>query len=52
MIWEKDDSKEHINKALKKVESKQLKNLNVWLEEHPNYMNNSCRTRRICEVNE
>jgi hypothetical protein len=39
--WEKDDNKEHINKALKKVESKQLKNLNVWLEEHPNYMNNS-----------
>ena len=38
--WEKDDNKEHINKALKKVESKQLKNLNVWLEEHPNYMNN------------
>ena len=38
--WEKDDSKEHINKALKKVESKQLKNLNLWLEEHPNYMNN------------
>ena len=25
-IWEKDDNKEHINKALKKVESKQLKN--------------------------
>ena len=40
-IWEKDDNKEHINKALKKVESKQLKNLNVWLQEHPNYMNNS-----------
>jgi hypothetical protein len=38
--WEKDDNKEHINKALKKVESKQLKNLNVWLETHPNYMNN------------
>ena len=38
--WEKDDSKEHINKALKKVESKQLKNLNVWLDKHPNYMNN------------
>ncbi len=29
--WEKDDSKTHINKALKKVESKQLKNLNVWV---------------------
>jgi hypothetical protein len=39
--WEKDDGKIHINKALKKIESKQLKNLNVWLDEHPNYMNNS-----------
>ena len=39
-IWEKDDNKEYINKALKSVESKQLKNLNVWLEKHPNYMNN------------
>jgi len=37
--WEKDDNKTYINKALKKVESKQLKNLNVWLEQHPNYMN-------------
>ena len=40
-IWEKDENKEYINKALKSIESKQLKNLNVWLEEHPNYMNNS-----------
>ena len=39
--WEKDDNKEHINKALKKIESKQLKNLNIWLNEHPDYMNNS-----------
>jgi hypothetical protein len=38
-IWEKDENKEHINKALKSIESKQLKNLNVWLETHPNYMN-------------
>jgi len=31
--WEKDDNKEYINKALKKVESKQLKKLRiVWLE--------------------
>jgi hypothetical protein len=40
-IWEKDENKEYIYKALKSVESKQLKNLNVWLETHPNYMNNS-----------
>ena len=38
--WEKDENKEYIYKALKSVESKQLKNLNVWLQEHPNYMNN------------
>ena len=49
-IWEKDDSKEHINKALKKVESKQLKNLNVWLEKHPNYMNNSLEQEEFAKL--
>ncbi len=39
--WEKDENKQHINKALKDVERKQMQNINVWLEEHPNYMNNS-----------
>ena len=48
--WEKDDSKEHINKALKKVESKQLKNLNVWLEEHPNYMNNPIEQEEFAKL--
>jgi hypothetical protein len=48
--WEKDDSKEHINKALKKVESKQLKNLNVWLEEHPNYMNNPVEQEEFAKL--
>ena len=48
--WEKDDNKEHINKALKKVESKQLKNLNVWLEEHPNYMNNSLEQEEFAQL--
>ena len=49
-IWEKDDSKTHINKALKKVESKQLKNLNVWLEEHPNYMNNPVEQEEFAQL--
>jgi len=49
-IWEKDDSKEHINKALKKVESKQLKNLNVWLETHPNYMNNPLEQEEFAKL--
>jgi len=48
--WEKDDNKEHINKALKKVESKQLKNLNVWLEEHPNYMNNPIEQEEFAKL--
>ena len=48
--WEKDYSKEHINKALKKVESKQLKNLNVWLEEHPNYMNNPIEQEEFAQL--
>ena len=48
--WEKDDNKEHINKALKKVESKQLKNLNVWLEEHPNYMNNHVEQEEFAKL--
>jgi len=49
-IWEKDENKEHINKALKKVESKQLKNLNVWLQEHPNYMNNSLEQEEFAKL--
>ena len=48
--WEKDDSKIHINKALKKVESKQLKNLNVWLQEHPNYMNNPLEQEEFAKL--
>ena len=48
--WEKDDNKEYINKALKSVESKQLKNLNVWLEKHPNYMNNPSEQEEFAKL--
>ena len=37
--WEKDDNREYIGKALKKVESKQIKNIKIWLDKHPDYMN-------------
>jgi len=37
--WERDDNREYISKALKKVESKQLKNIKLWLDKHPDYMN-------------
>ena len=48
--WEKDGNKEYIYKALKSVESKQLKNLNIWLEEHPNYMNNPVEQEEFAEL--
>ena len=37
--WEKDDNREYIGKALKKVESKQIKKIKIWLDKHPDYMN-------------
>ena len=36
--WIKDENKTIINKALKNVERQQMQNINVWLEQHPNYM--------------
>ena len=48
--WEKDENKEYIYKALKSVESKQLKNLNVWLQEHPNYMNNPVEQEEFAKL--
>ena len=38
--WEKDENKTHIHKVLKQVECKQIKNIQLWLDDHPNYMNN------------
>jgi len=37
--WIKDEDNQELSKALKKVESKQLKNIQLWLDAHPNYMN-------------
>ncbi len=48
--WEKDENKEQINKALKQIESKQLKNVKVWLDEHPNYMNCSKQQEEFAEL--
>ena len=48
--WEKDENKQHINKALKKVEKKQFKNIQLWLDEHPNYMNNSKQQEEFAQI--
>jgi len=37
--WEKDDNKEQINELLKKIENKQMKKINDWIKENPDYMN-------------
>ena len=38
--WEQDRNKTCINDAIKKVENKQLKNIQVWLDEHPDWETN------------
>ena len=48
--WEKDENKQHINKVLKDVERKQMQNINVWLQEHPNYMNNSQQQEEFAKL--
>ena len=39
--WEKDENKEQISKVLKNIETKQLKNVQTWIENHPNYLTNA-----------
>jgi len=36
--WEKDDKKALLSNLLKKVEHKQMINIQQWTDEHPNYM--------------
>ena len=39
--WERDNNNLLINDAIKRVENKQLKNLQLWLDEHPNWEKNN-----------
>jgi len=48
--WEKDENKEYISKALKKLEKKQLKNIKVWIDKHPNYMNDDKEQEEFAEI--
>jgi hypothetical protein len=38
--WEKDENKELVNKLLKNIEKKQMRNINKWTDKNPNYMDN------------
>ena len=48
--WEKDINKKCINKALKKLETKQLKNIQLWIDKHPNYMNNEKQQEEFAKL--
>ena len=48
--WQKDDNGEQINKVLKKVEKKQLKNVKKWMDSHPNYMNSPKQQEEFSEL--
>jgi hypothetical protein len=39
--WKRDNDKSGINNAIKSIENKQLKNIQIWLDKHPNWENNS-----------
>ena len=36
--WAKDEKLEQVDKLLKRVENKQLKNIQKWTDENPNFM--------------
>ena len=48
--WECDKNREKITDALKRVESKQLKNLQIWIDKHPNYMNNNKEQEEFLKI--
>ena len=38
--WAKDDNQKNINDLLKKVENKQMKNIKIWMDNNPLFMEN------------
>jgi len=46
--WEKDDNKEYINKALNKVESKQINNIQLLLDNYSNKQEEYVKILREC----
>jgi hypothetical protein len=38
--WKRDETCDELNQLVRKVENKQIKNINQWTDEHPDYMEN------------
>jgi len=39
-VWVKDEKQEQIDNLLKKVENKQMKNIKIWMDDNPTFMEN------------
>ena len=48
--WQRDENREKITNALKRVEKKQLKNLQIWIDKHPNYMNSNTEQEEFLKI--
>uniref|UniRef100_A0A6C0C4S4 C2H2-type domain-containing protein n=1 Tax=viral metagenome TaxID=1070528 RepID=A0A6C0C4S4_9ZZZZ len=48
--WEKDTDKEKIKRAIKRIESKQHKNLGIWMEEHPGWEDDAALKEEYLEL--
>ena len=48
--WEKDINKKCINDVVKKLETKQLKNIKLWIDNHKNYMNDEKQQEEFAKL--
>lgn len=48
--WKRDENMESIDKMLKQVEKKQLKNIKKWMDNHPNYENSTEEQNEFTEL--
>ena len=48
--WEKDEDNKQINNMINKVENKQIRNINKWIEANPKYMENEILKREFIKL--
>ena len=48
--WEEDINNKCINKTIKKLETKQLKNIQLWIDNHPNYRNDDKQQEEFAKL--
>ena len=48
--WEKDINNKFIDNTIKKLETKQLKNIQLWIDNHPNYRNDDKQQEEFAKL--